>query len=375
MPVSEPWYGEDEMQELKEVRSMGEQRRVPLRSLRLDPQNPRLPADLRGSGQEELAVHLELGFDALTVAESIASHGYFGSEPLIVIASDAADIWVVVEGNRRLTALLGLVDEAVRGEFANPEPWVKLAAKASVGLDDLIPVVVLPDRAAATPIIGFRHISGILQWQPFAQARYVADLVDQEGMSFSDVAEMIGIEKTRVGNLYRDQAIARQARDLGLETGPLEESFSLLTVAMNTTKLRDHIGAPVGSRSEPGALPIPAGKVEHLRELLTWIYGDGETEPLISDSREISKLGNVVADGTGLTALRGGATLDSAVQKVKEADVHPRQRLVNRLRTGKNSLVAAMQDIADFPDDDEVAELVDDVRAAADGLLDALGDG
>ena len=47
----------------------------------------------------------------------------------------------------------------------------------------------------------------------------------------------------------------------------------------------------------------------------------------------------------------------------------------NRLRTGKNSLVAAMQDIADFPEDDEVAELVEDVRAAADGLLDALGDG
>jgi hypothetical protein len=362
------------MPELKEVRSMGEQQRVPLHSLRLDPQNPRLPAELRGSGQEDLAVHLELGFDALTVAESIASHGYFGSEPLIVIASDERDAWVVVEGNRRLTALLGLVDDAIRGEFANPDPWVKLASKATVGIDDLIPVVVLQDRAAATPIIGFRHISGILQWQPFAQARYVADLVDQEAMTFADVAQMIGVEKTRVGNLYRDQAIARQARDLGLETGLLEESFSLLTVAMNTTKLRDHIGAPVGSRSEPGEEPIPADKVDSLRELLTWIYGDGETQPVINDSREISKLGNIVASEAGLAALRGGSTLEAAVQKVKEADVDPRQRLLNRLRTGKNSLVAAMQDIAEFTDDDEVAELVQDARAAADGLLDALGD-
>lgn len=362
------------MPELKDVRSMGEQRRVPLRSLRLDPQNPRLSAELRGSSQEDLAVHLELGFDALNVARSIASHGYFGSEPLIVIASDEPDVWVVVEGNRRLTALLGLVDDKVRREFANPEPWVELATQSTIGIDDLIPVVVLPDRAAATPIIGFRHISGILQWQPFAQARYVADLVDQEQMTFADVAHMIGIEKTRVGNLYRDQAIARQARDLGLETGPLEESFSLLTVAMNTTKLRDHIGAPIGSRSEPGEDPIPSGKVEHLRELLIWIYGDGETEPVISDSREISKLGNVIASGTGLAALRGGSTLESAVQQVKEADVDPRHRLINRLRTGKNSLVAAMQDIADFNDDQEVTELVEDVRSAADGLLDALGD-
>ena len=70
----------------REVRGVGEHRRVPMTALRLDSYNPRLPSDMHGEGQEELAVHLELGFDALTVAESIASHGYFGSEPLIVIA-------------------------------------------------------------------------------------------------------------------------------------------------------------------------------------------------------------------------------------------------------------------------------------------------
>jgi len=78
----------------------------------------------------DLAVHLELGFDALTVAESIASHGFFGSEPLIVIANGSIDKWIVVEGNRRLTALLGLVDPAVREQFANPTPWDSLAGSS-----------------------------------------------------------------------------------------------------------------------------------------------------------------------------------------------------------------------------------------------------
>ena len=49
----------------------GESRELPLHRLRLDPHNPRLPADLQGSSQADLAVHLELGFDAYTVAESI----------------------------------------------------------------------------------------------------------------------------------------------------------------------------------------------------------------------------------------------------------------------------------------------------------------
>ena len=111
------------MSDIKNVKSMGEQKRVPLRSLLLDPENPRLPAEMQGESQEELAVHLELGFDAFTVAESIASHGYFGSEPLIVIAAGEQGLWIVVEGNRRLTALRGLLDDDLRQQFGNPKPW------------------------------------------------------------------------------------------------------------------------------------------------------------------------------------------------------------------------------------------------------------
>jgi hypothetical protein len=351
---------------------MGEQRRVPLRYLLLDPSNPRLPTEMQGQGQDDLAVHLELGFDALTVAESIASHGFFGSEPLIVIADATPGRWVVVEGNRRLTALLGLVDPSLRGQFANPKPWEDLANQATVGLDDLIPVVVLPDRAAATPIIGFRHISGILQWQPYAQARYVARLVDEDGMSFSQVAEMIGVDRTKVGNLYRDQAIAEQARALGIETGPLEEAFSLLTVAMSTPRLREHIGAQLGSKTVPGKSPIPADNAVALRELVTWVYGDGETEPVIGESRDISKLGNVVASKSGLAALRQGHSLDAAIQTAKDAEANPRQRLLQRLRAGKNALSSALDDLSDFADDQDVIEAVDEARAAADALLAAL---
>jgi hypothetical protein len=183
---------------------------------------------------------------------------------------------------------------------------------------------------------------------------------------------MIGIERTKVGNLYRDQAIAQQAKSLGIETGPLEETFSLLDVAMSTPKLRDHIGAPLGSKTEPGVSPVPAEKAAELRELITWIYGDGETEPVIGESREISKLGNVVASTVGLGALRHGDSLEMAVQKAKDAEANPRQRLLQRLRAGKNSLSHAVDDLADFVDDPEVVDAVDEARAAADALIAAI---
>ncbi len=161
-------------------RRLGDHKNIAIRDLRLDSENPRLPAALQGASQEDLAVDLDLGFEAFTVAESIASHGFFASEPLIAIPSDAeAGAWIVVEGNRRLTALLGLANTAIRSQFSGSERWDGLAQRANLTLDTTIPVVVVDSRSTVVPIIGFRHISGILSWTPFAQARYVAKLVDE----------------------------------------------------------------------------------------------------------------------------------------------------------------------------------------------------
>lgn len=357
----------------EQSRFLGRTILVPVRQLRLDQDNPRLPAEMQGHSQEDLAIDLALGFDAFTIAESIASHGYFMSEPLIGLEDDDGT-YVVVEGNRRLTALLGLIRKDIRDLFADSDRWEELARGSTITEDFEVPLVVAPDRTAVVPIIGFRHISGILQWQPYAQARYIAKLVDVDHMTFAQVAEMIGIDRTKVGNLYRDQAIAEQARELGIETGNLERSFSLLTVAMSTTKLRNHVHAPLGSHAEPGSIPIPPENEPELRELVTWVFGDGSTRPLITDSREISKLGNVVATEAGLRALRDGESLEQAIQRVRDAGTEPRRRLMNRLRTGRNALLAAAEDIADFADDEEVRELIDEARDAIDALLTPIDD-
>lgn len=347
----------------------GESRWLPIRSLRLDPRNPRLPAEKQGEDQASLLSDIVLGFDALTVAESIARHGFFVSEPLIAIPSDdEPGAYVVVEGNRRLAAMIGLANRDSRRQFASAARWEELAAAAGLSVDDAVPVVVEPNRQAVTPVVGFRHISGILQWQPYAQARYIDNLVDVDGMSYIEIAETVGIDKTRVANLYRDQAIAEQAKEVGVDVRTLERSFSLLTVAMSITKLRNHVGAPMGAKTVPGEAPISDEKIRELRELLVWIFGEGARLPLVTDSRQISNLGNVVANPAGLEALRRGESLDQAQQRIKDAEEDPRKRLLLRLRAGRNSLRAAADDIAEYAEDDEVAELVEEAREAVDTL-------
>lgn len=350
-------------------RHLGAQQYIPIRDLRLDPENPRLPAQLQGASQEDLAVDLDLGFEAFTVAESIASHGFFTSEPLIAVPSEAEHgAWVIVEGNRRLTALLGLANPDIRSQFPSADQWDELATKAGLTLDTEVPVVVVNSRSTVVPIIGFRHIAGILGWTPFAQARYVAKLVDENGLSFAEVAKMIGIDKTRAGNLYREQAIAKQAANLGIPTGPVEEAFSLLTVAMSNTKLRDFVGAPVASKLAPGGDPVPAAKTPELTELLGWVFGTADADKVLNDSRDINKLGGVIDSPVGLAALRSGDTLAEAVQKIDDAGLDTLARLKKRLTAARNSLQAAEIDIADHGEDADVQGILEELQTSIDAL-------
>jgi hypothetical protein len=345
-----------------------ERRDLPIRALRLDTENPRLPLSMRGGTQEDLAVGLVLGFEAFAVAQSIADHGFFKSEPLLVIAApNEAGAWTVVEGNRRLTALLGLAFPEYRAQFPDAGKWDQLAAKCGVSPDDLIPAVAHANRSSTHVEVGRAHVLGKLQWRPYAQATYVASRI-QENFSYAEVADMIGIPKSKVADLYRDHAIVVQAQELGLKTGEIEKAFSLLTVAMSSTKLRDHIGAPLGSRLNPREKPVPESKSHELSEVITWIFGTDEEEPKIHDSRQISQLGNVVAHPIGLKALRDGDGLDQAKQKIAAAGLDPKERLIARLRTALNTLLAASDDISDFATDPQVTRLVDDVEAAVASL-------
>ena len=347
--------------------------RVPLGSLLLDSENPRITADLLNTSQGELAVHLALAQSAFVLAESMASHGFFESEPLVVIAANAQpDRWVVLEGNRRLTALLGLADPNIRSQLSDADDWDELAAESGFTLESLVPVSVVQKRADAVAIIGFRHIVGILNWEPYAQARYVARLVDREGMTFAEVADVMKIAKVKVQGLYRDQAITAQAQTAGIDTGSLEDAFSLLSLTMGNAALRDHAGVPAATKTVLGSAPVAPDKLDGLREVLTWVFGSADQERKISDSRQISKLGKVVGVRVGVDALRAGDELDQAYQKVHEQSVPPRDVVTQRLTTARGALRGAAEFAGEFIGDEEIDVLVSEVEEALNEVAELI---
>jgi hypothetical protein len=286
---------------------------VTLGELRPDPHNPRLPLDVKDQlSGDDLLVKIADSFDPLILADSIARHGYFGSEPLIVLRE--TDAWLVLEGNRRLAALLGLARADLRERFADRAKWEQLDPETPITLETPVPVIIADAREDADAVIGFRHIGQVLEWKPLQRAQFIAYLVDERGQSFAEVSDTVGEEEDTVRMRYRNQSILRRAAELGrqdiLDLG--QRSFGTYTAALNRTGLREFVGtAAIGEVVERSA-QIADEQLPSLVELFGWLFGiDGDSK-VIGESRELTRLSTVVQHGRALAELRRSRDLDAA---------------------------------------------------------------
>lgn len=343
----------------------GRLQHLALSDLLLDPQNPRLPREIRGNAdQGTLATYIARRYHAIEVARSIASNGFFESEPLIAVK--ASSKWRVVEGNRRLTALKGLVDPNLRKGFSSAKEWERISKNAN--LPDRIPVVVAAKEKDIWPIVGYRHISGIEPWDPYAKAQFIADRVDSD-VSWENVAILVGESETSVRSHYRNFKINEQARDgFDIDVSEVEGQFGTFTRAMSSVPVRTFIKAPAPRDVRKRKLPLPASEASRTEELLSWIFGVDEQKPVIDESRDLTELGIVLQDTTATKVLQRTRDLEEAYL------VSPGQRddLAKRLRKAETLLRTTLPDVENQSDDDEIVDWVNRCNKAVRGLLKAV---
>ena len=348
-------------------RSLGRPDELPIHQLRLDSQNPRLPDAYLGASEDQLLEYIAETYSAVEVARSIALHGYFHSEPLIVI-NRTDDSYIVVEGNRRLVALRILDEPTLAEKLDDADEWRNLASEAN--LPETIPVVIAPDRQSVAPIIGYRHISGIEPWEPYAQARFIASLVDNEDLGFQDVANLVGERSNDVAAKYRNFAAVTQAKDdFGIDITRALRRFGVFTRVMTSLPLRTYIGAPAPGEVYPGTQPLPEDSGPKTRELFSWVFGDDVEEPVIGESRDITELGQVVSSEDGLRILKETRDLESSFIAAGGL----RDRLLRRLTNAHNNLEAARDDFATYYDDEEVQELLSRCQESLHRLVELDG--
>jgi hypothetical protein len=337
---------------------------LPINQLRLDSENPRIPVDRRSGRQIDLACELVINEDSFEIAQSIALQGFYPHDALIAIPSGGEGEYVIVEGNRRLSALFGLVDSNFRKEYFNSEAWDELANVVSLDYESEIPVMVMPDRLSVVSIIGNRHLKGIRPWTPFSQANYIATLIEDYNMPPEMAAEALQIKKSDLLEKYRELQIARQVGDLNIDTARLENNFSLLTVAMSNAKIRQFIGAPTAAQVQIQSNPISDEKVSELRELITYVYGDGEVEAKIADSRQMVALGKAISSEDSLEVLRKGGSLEEANERLSPAPISVEDQLGKQLLSARNALEGACSTASTMDGGGDFAEVVHAIEAA-----------
>lgn len=305
---------------------------IEIERLFLDKDNPRLPEEVQGKKESDLLIALYRGFNLDELAESMSKNGYFDEEPLVVIpkklprklskvdpnskefidfiSKKGAD-FVVVEGNRRLAAAKILLDSSLR-EQLRIKHWPDIV-EGVIGSLKVLPTIVYSRRNEVVPYLGVRHIVGIQKWDSYAKARYIASLVEL-GRSLEEVESEIGDTQGSARKNYISYKLLEQATDeFDIDPRPVKENFSLLILSIGQGKIKRFLGLPTRFADTNIAAPVPNNNIDNLKNLISWLFGDGRFDPVIKESRDItSYLAHVVASQEAVEHLERTRNLEEA---------------------------------------------------------------
>lgn len=297
--------------------------------LRFDPQNPRLPTAVDGTDVDEVLRWMLADAGVVSLMDSIGEQGYFPGDPLLVSPVDENSIaagaqldtsigdWKVVEGNRRLAAITLLTEPERAPRRRNA---VKAAvARAKVPAPTDVPVVAFARRDDVLTYLGFRHITGIKEWDPLEKARFLSDLRQRqisrgEPHDNRTLARQIGSTGPYVGRLLVAYGLTMRLDALGFfdDLGGADDvPFSLLALALNYQSIVDFIALP--SAEDPDQLDDL--NETQIKQLATWLFvrdrkGD---RTALGDSRHMKLLAIVVGSQRAVDALSNGSTLNDAL--------------------------------------------------------------
>jgi hypothetical protein len=289
---------------------------VEIGKLEFDPENPRLPKKV-GREQEEMRDYLARGTGMLELMASIGSNGFFEGEALIACETPDTKkkgIYRVVEGNRRLAALQLLQNP----ELVNLHTILRIANEA-IARPTSVPVAIFKEREDILAYLGFRHITGVKNWDSLAKARYMEQLFEKKTSQggqpqdmYREVAKMIGSRPNYVRNTlvaFKLYLNIEQKDFYGIEklqNGDFPLAFFSTALGYkNIKKFLEMKGEPISLGQDK--LEVDEDRME---ELVGWLFrpdNDGKTK--IGESRDFKKLDDVVADEKALRAFQGGATL------------------------------------------------------------------
>lgn len=264
-----------------------------LEKFRLDHANPRIRRAVgdKNADQDELLAAME-DWNLEEIALSFIESGFWPQEALIAVKEKGK--LVVVEGNRRLATLLELRN-AKNGK-ATSKKWVallELAASPEVfdKLFSAIPYIEMPDRPSVRSYLGYRHVTGIKEWEPAEKAEFISEMIES-GLTYDEVRRRIGSKAPTVRQNYvAHRLLVQMGEDERIDVARIYDRFSVLYLSLRSSGVQNYLQVDVLTQPSRKLRPVPKDKAEHLAHFARWLFGTDRHEPVVSDSRQVDDFG------------------------------------------------------------------------------------
>jgi hypothetical protein len=303
-------------------------------NLYLDPNNPRLGRhNIEKKLVQEDILEIMKDWTLEELAVSFLESGFWPQEALIVVREPVpgkkGPVLVVVEGNRRLAALKMMARTRAK-ENGVPERWLELIkGYKDDAFDRLreIPYILKESRKEVRAYIGYRHVTGIKEWPPAEKAEYIAQLIEDEKLTYEQVRKRIGSKVPTVRQNYISYRLLLQMENKSdkIDVSRVEGRFSVLYLSLRTRGVQTYLDIDIEADPRTAKTPVPPGKLKQLENFARWLFGAEDQEPIISDSRQVDEFGRILEDPTAVAYLERNEQPSFSVARrmagVAESDV------------------------------------------------------
>lgn len=239
-------------------------------------------------------------FDVAELRDTIKTIGFLPMDRIVVRAwkGNKAEIkkYVVIEGNRRVTALKWLVHLHEIGKETFDEDQLRNLQN----IECLLLNTDATPASAALILPGLRHVSGIKEWGPYQKAKAVHAL-RSGGMAPQEAAQSLGLSTRAANSAYRCF--------MGLENMKKDEEYGEFAEPKMYSYFEEVFKRPiVRDWLEWNDEQECFRNTERLHEFYSWMIPftdeDGTTSLKLPEAKSVRELSQIISDENALSVLR-----------------------------------------------------------------------
>ncbi len=308
---------------------------VPIRRLRLSPNNPRVRRKSPSSDENEIEEWLWREEGTRNLYNEIRYSGGLSEKPII------DSNLLIIEGNRRIACLRRLDDQAKNGELPD-------YSEDTFGKVQCLMLPAEVDPKDVDLLVARVHVSGKKEWSPLNQAEQIFDMMSKHNMPTSEVASALSISPQRIKVMFEAfRATLEYGNQYPDDEGKWVHKFSYFYELFRRRQL--------GEWAKDG---------KNLAQFMDLISGE---KPKLWLGSQVRDLPVIIADKRAFDILLSGG-FERALEAVtsKQSAI---ERYAKTLEEASEALLQLMREPLKLSKDPSKAKVLGDIKERVDYLL------